>query len=517
MRLPTWAVRTLFILLAAVVLIGAAALVINLRSGGGGTGQGLADRTRSITTSDGVKLSAEVIGPQGTGPFPLLVMPASWNSPALEYRTLGARFAAAGVDVVAYAQRGFRGSGGEADLGGRKSQQDVSSVIDWALKNTNADPTRIGVFGVSYGGGVGLLAAAHDSRIKAVVATSAWSDLAAALSPSGTLNLAGLGWLFAAPDADNSLDPQVSELEKDVKNDPAAAAALLKSMSASRSAASLIGALNKNHPAIMIANAFDDSLLDPTSLVSFYEKLHTPKRLQLAIGDHGGPEILGLRGEPDPTVETGAKWIDHYLNKTKNGIQRGGQIVLQDGATGKTVAYNSWPAVSTTLQLGTPGNSGSLGASPAGSWSRPLTTGSESGATSGAQQIQAIGTYQPSKISIGSVQPSDAYVWSAPAGSRAVQVTGTPTLQVNVASSASPVTLFSYLYDVNASGSATLMTYAPATVSSGKVAITLRPVSWTVAAGHHVVLVVDTADKNFQAVEPTGSTLTLSSPASLSV
>jgi hypothetical protein len=77
--------------------------------------------------------------------------------------------------------------------------------------------------------------------------------------------------------------------------------------------------------------------------------------------------------------------------------------------------------------------------------------------------------------------------------------------------------LFSYLYDVNSSGSATLMTYAPATVSPGKAAITLRPLSWTLAAGHHLVLVVDTADTNFRSVESAGSTVTLSSPASLSV
>lgn len=511
MRLPTWAVRTLVVLGAIVLLAGVTAVIARLRQGGGTH----FDKAHSITASDGVKLSTEVFTPNGSGPYPLLVMPASWNSPAREYRTIGAKFSLAGFEVVAYAQRGFQGSEGKVDLGGAKSQQDVSTIIDWALKNTQVDPNKIGVFGVSYGGGVGLLAAAHDPRIKAVVATSAWSDLAAALSPNGTLNRAGLSWLFDAPGADNSLDPQVSQLQSDVQNDPAAATALLASMSTSRSADRLVAALNKNHPAIMIANAYNDSLLDPTSLVSFFDKLQTPKRLQFAAGDHGGPEIPGLFGRPDPTIAAAGKWLDHYLNGIKNGIERSGPVVLADGATGKSLSYKSWPAARTTLHLGTPGDAGSLSTSPAGSWSRPLTTGGESGATSGPQHIQATDTYQPEQISIGSVKTSDAYVWIGAPASSATRVFGTPTLHVNVNASTSSVTLFSYLYDVSASGNATLMTYRPTTVSSGAATITLRPVSWTVPPDHHLVLVVDTKDDNYASVGSSGSTVTLSSPASL--
>ncbi|HJQ43906.1 MAG TPA: alpha/beta fold hydrolase [Jatrophihabitantaceae bacterium] len=516
MRLPTWAVRTLFVLVVAAVLVGAAAVIIHFRSGNGPRG-GISDNTVSITASDGVKLSAEVITPNTAGPFPLLVMPASWNSPALEYRTIGAKFAAAAFVVVAYAQRGFRGSGGSVDLAGRKSQKDVSSVIDWALKHTHADASRVGVFGVSYGGGVGLLAAGQDSRIKAVVATSAWTDLGAALAPHGTANLAGLRWMFSQPGAEAALDPQVRQLDDDAKNHPDAAAALLATMSKTRSAAREIQAINRNKPAIMIANAYDDSLLDPSSLVTFFNKLHTPKRLEFATGDHGGPEIPGLLGRSSRTIDTGAKWIDYYLNGIKNGITSSGPVVLQDQATGAFHSYKSWPTAHTTLHLGTPGSSGSLTPSTATSWSQPLTTGAASGATSGTQQIQKDATYQPVTLSIGSVKSSAAYVWSGVPATRALRVSGTPTLRVHVDSSASAVTLFGYLYDVTASGSATLMTYAPTTLSSGNASITLRPVSWTVPAGHHLVLVVATADENFQSAEPSGGLVTLSSPGALSV
>lgn len=53
------------------------------------------------------------------------------------------------------------------------------------IKNTNADPDRIGSSGISYGGGISLLAAAFDSRIKSVVSMSCWIDLEQSLLGQG--------------------------------------------------------------------------------------------------------------------------------------------------------------------------------------------------------------------------------------------------------------------------------------------------------------------------------------------
>jgi predicted acyl esterase len=93
-------------------------------------------------------------------------------------------------------------------------------------------------------------------------------------------------------------------------------------------------------------------------------------------------------------------------------------------------------------------------------------------------------------------------------------ISGAPEVQVNVAADAPAVTLYAYLYDVDASGSGTLMSYAPATVSHGAATIVFRPTSWTVVAGHHVELVIDTVDARYAAAEPSATKVTLSSPAS---
>jgi dienelactone hydrolase len=47
-------------------------------------------------------------------------------------------------------------------------EQAVSAVIDWLLTRDDVDPERIGVMGMSMGSRWGVLAAAHDPRIKAV-------------------------------------------------------------------------------------------------------------------------------------------------------------------------------------------------------------------------------------------------------------------------------------------------------------------------------------------------------------
>ena len=62
------------------------------------------------------------------------------------------------------------------------------------LLDRPGDP-RAGIAGTSYGGGLALLAAAYDHRIDAVVAQSAWNNLATALFPnaaSGGVRLSGV-------------------------------------------------------------------------------------------------------------------------------------------------------------------------------------------------------------------------------------------------------------------------------------------------------------------------------------
>ena len=515
MRRRTWVLRVLLAVGAVAVLTAAVFVAIWARRPSGGTHG--SDTNASIRAADGSTLSALVISPSGSGPFPLLVLPASWGAPASEYRTIGRTFADAGYAVVAYAQRGFRGSGGTIDFAGAATQRDVSTVIDWALKHTHTDSKHIGMFGTSYGGGIALLAAARDARIRAVVAASTWTDLAGALAPQGAYSAQGLDWLLDKPAVKPKLSSQLHRILDDRAHRPLTAGRAFMSMAPDRSAARRLRALNRNRPAIMLVNAFQDSLLDPTPLVSFYGGLRAPKRLELLTGEHGGPEYAALDGTSDGVSSDITKWFDRYLRGRANGIDRGNQVLLQDGTTGAMRSYPQWPAGTRALRLGTPDVAGTLGTSSGSTWSRELQSGTDSAASVGGPPLGANGTYHPLTISVDSVQPAHAFIWTNRPTSAAELVSGLPTLRLHVAASAPKVTLYAYLYDVDPSGTATIMSYAPATVAPGSVSMALRPLCWTVAAGNHLELVVDTVDSRFVSAEPKGTTVTLSAPASLAL
>lgn len=119
---------------------------------------------------------------------------------------------AAGYNVVTWDPRGEWRSGGVLQLDSPDYEaRDVSAIISWLATQPEAqldDPVsrdpRIGMVGVSYGGGIQLTTAAVDHRIDAIVPTIAWNRLNTSLykrqafkSGWGTLLSAALTLTFA--------------------------------------------------------------------------------------------------------------------------------------------------------------------------------------------------------------------------------------------------------------------------------------------------------------------------------
>jgi pimeloyl-ACP methyl ester carboxylesterase len=66
------------------------------------------------------------------------------------------------------------------DVGFRPDyEKPVGAMIDYALSRNDVDPQRLGLYGISFGGYFASRAAAHDRRIKALVANSPIPDLRA--------------------------------------------------------------------------------------------------------------------------------------------------------------------------------------------------------------------------------------------------------------------------------------------------------------------------------------------------
>lgn len=517
-------------LLAAVIVIAVAAVValvvLVTRNPHPRTPSGVASDELTKIPVSGASLAAEVITPKGSGPAPLLVIPSSWGDATLNViHPLGARFAGAGYQVVDYAQRGWGGSSGKADFAGTRTQQDASAVIDWALKHTRGDPKHVGMLGASYGAGISLLTAAHDKRVRAVAALSAWTDVAGAFDQNGTPNVNGLKWLV---DRQGHFDSTVLDIQHTLAAAPRDLGALLNSISPSRSPDHYLAELNRNRPAIMIANEFEDSILNPMPIVGFFDRLTTPKRLEFAKGDHGAATRAAFYGGDSPTVDDAQAWLDHYLRGTANSIAQQQPILLRDISTSKLHAFARWPGPSddTRIALGTPALTGRDTGS---TWQGTLQAGQNSAAdftASEARLVAGIHQYQLPTVQVSELS-RNALVWNAPVATRTTQINGTPSVHLQLGSASGTLSVFAYLYDVGSNGTGTLLDMAPYSATglvpgtAKAVTFDMAPTSWTLPAGHHLMLVLDGADVRYQSLPADGTTMTVSStaadPAALTV
>jgi putative CocE/NonD family hydrolase len=258
--------------------------------------------------------------------------------------------------------------------------------------------------------------------------------------------------------------------------------------------------------------------------VTFFEQLTGPKRLQLASGDHGGQETPGLLGQPSKVWNDATTWLDHYLRGTNNGIQAQPPVQLQDMTTGTWHTYPSFPKTPTTPDAlvylnEASGDAGSLAATPATGWTQQIELGAATVAMSPPIQFGIYPYRAVSGVHLKDVAPSAGGTWSGPALAGQTTIDGQPSVHLSVASSATSTTLFAYLYDTDPSGSSGLITTAPYAMTNltpgapASISFDLKPISWTVPSGHHLSLVITTADPRYAAPAGAGQTVTFSSPA----
>lgn len=484
----------------------------------------------TIPAAGGAQLSAQIYAPSSTGQHPLVVMPGSWGSQATEYATVATGFAELGYEVVAYAQRGFGGSTGKIDFAGPATRDDVSTVIDWARAHTSVNQGAVAAVGGSYGAGVSLLAAEHDPRIKAVAAISGWADFAQAIAPGNTPNEADYRFLFTTTIAKRQLNSQLRTLVAQLADKQSAAAvATAQAMSPVRSPMAGVATLNKNKTAVFLASTYQDSIAPPADLITFYQKLTGPKQLQFAAGDHGASALPGLYGQRSALWVSVAKWVAHFINHGPNVT--GEPVQLTDAQTGTPHGFRTFPSAqpADTLRLGGASGqpaTGTLNAAADPAWTQTIAAGVPTAADAGPSQFTTGKTYQPPTTAIANLARTAARVWSGEPVRSDETIAGEPTVHVGASSTASSASLFAYLYDVNASGTGTLISYGTRTLTGKPGAtqaadIDLGPIAWTVGAGHHLSLVIDSADARYLGRSVPGSTIMLSStaadPATLTV
>ncbi|MEU0805863.1 alpha/beta fold hydrolase [Streptomyces sp. NPDC005970] len=465
-----------------------------------------------IPGDGGVTLAANVVTPRGADGsqrLPLVVLPTSWALPQAEYLAQAQKLADSGYVVLSYNVRGFWQSGGEIETAGPPDVADASKVIDWALANTPADPGRIGMAGVSYGAGISLLASGFDKRIKAVAALSGWADLVGSIYSGRTQHaqaaalLSGSGELLGRPSA------ELRQIFQDFLGSDLTKEQEIVEWGQKRSAATYLDRINANGTAVMLANAWGDSIFPPNTYADFYEKLTGPKRLEFRPGDHATGELTGLLGLPNDTWDDARRWLDRYVKGERNGIDQERPVRLKSRTGGGYEGYPSWSAVPSgerridlgeTLQIAANADSGANAGTV-------LLTGA-------LDQFLKI----PPLVSVPLLSRERAAVWQTGRYDAAQRIRGTVSLHTTVTSDKSSGTAVAYLYDVDALGVGKLITNAPVTFHDRTpgtpfaVDLDLFSTAYDVPAGHRLALVVDTVDPLYIEHNPDGAHLTFSSP-----
>ncbi|MEU6182998.1 alpha/beta fold hydrolase [Streptomyces coeruleorubidus] len=466
-----------------------------------------------ITGDGGTVLKANVVTPagaDGTHRYPLLVMPTSWGLPQVEYLAQAQKLADSGYVVVTYNVRGFWQSGGEIEVAGPPDVADASKVIDWALANTPSDAGHIGMAGVSYGAGISLLTAAHDKRVRAVASLSGWADLIGSIYSGRTQHVQAAALLDGASLVTGRQGAELRQVFDDFYASNLAKEPELIAWGKKRSAVTYVDRINENGAAIMLANAWGDTVFPPNQYADFYEKLTGPKRLEMRPGDHATAELTGLFGLPNDVWKDTERWFDHHLRGEDNGIDREQPVQLKSRSTGGYEGYPDWKSVAATnRKIDLAGTT-------------TIRTNVNSGADGGVVFLSSIldqVAQLPPVASIPLLPRRWAAVWQSEKYATAQQVRGTAKLHTTLTPTKESGTLVAHLYDVGPLGLGKLVSHAPYTFhgrTPGKpfgVDLELYSTAYDVPAGHRLALVVDTVDPLYIEHNPSGAQLTFSSPA----
>ncbi|MFG2695232.1 CocE/NonD family hydrolase [Kitasatospora sp. NPDC048407] len=486
----------------------------------------------SITMADGTVLDAALSMPRDLAPgqaCPAVVLPAPLISIGHRaYLGMLRRWTLGGYAVLAYSQRGLAGSGGEIHVAGPQDVADAGAVVDWLVGQDGVDPDRVGFFGSSYGAGTSLLAAAKDSRIKAVAGTSAWGDLFASLYENGTRHLKAFEALvqfFGEDRCSKEFRGIIEKIRGNTVDDE------IREFARVRSPRHHLDAYNGANTPILLTTAWHETIFSVPAVIDLFSNLTGPKSLLVQVGDHGNGELPGLFGLVSKPTEMAYRWMDHHL-----GGAAGDGATPQFGIRSEymhnllsDLRHDSWadyalPRKRFHLADDAGQSDGQLSDGDGQSgWSRSVrATGRGTEAVVAPKLVQtglAERMGLPHLCKTAEIDRELAAIWTTAPFEQPMRVQGDLELRVTVKPRAMDATIVAYLLDCDpATGKAAVITHAPYTLTNQQagqattVTFPLQPAHYALAGGRVLQLVIGTHDEFFADANSTPTSIEITSP-----
>lgn len=464
-----------------------------------------------IRMQDGTRLAGHLIVPARPDPadkLPAVILVDDWARTPGELILQSAQFAAEGFVVVRYQARGFGHSSGSLDLAGPLDVADFSAVVDWVLEHAPVDGQRIGVVGVSVGGAIALIAAAEDSRLRAVAALSGWADLEKSIFRNGAGNPE---WISALSDSavPRRISVSVAERVRDLQSGIVTPEAM--NWAAQRSPELRLEALNRRGVPVFLASGYHDELVDLNGQLEFFERLQTPKRLVFSQSEHAALEAHELlTGQTYLWADT-LEWMRTWLRDDQ--MPRASQpiVSMELGEVSVRDEFTQWPSplVDEAAFYLTPRESSGHGTIAKAPWggkmavSNTLNSGADSAATVSVDQVVEAGESDlPSAVWLPNLDHQHSIVFESRELARPLPLRGAPQVELWLSSSAPKARLVVYLYEANTLGLGRLISHGGGAVNvipnqPFPLRVDLRPIAHDLQPGNQVVLVIDTEDPRY--------------------
>jgi fermentation-respiration switch protein FrsA (DUF1100 family) len=296
----------------------------------------------TITSTDGTPLAATLHLPSSAAPpdgWPAIVVmhALSQNRSTGDTIATAAGFVGDEYAVLTIDARGHGASGGLITIDGPNEIADVRAVFEWLRARPDVSDSRIGAWGLSYGGGAALLSLAAGVPWAAVEVAETWSDLGTALMPQGLAKSGVIGgFISGLPPA--KVDPTVVQT-----TNAALAGTNLGDVREWAARRSSLAALRGNRTPIFLMQGRRDFAFGLDQATRLYSVLRGPKRLW--IGNHGhAPSTFPAPDTPKMLAE-GKRWFDRFLRGVPNGIERRRPIVIAREGKATADTFARLPAV----------------------------------------------------------------------------------------------------------------------------------------------------------------------------
>jgi len=312
----------------------------------------------AIPMDDGVSIAATLYVPEGAPPsggWPALVFLHGLSGSRQQMNLLveSAGFVGPDYVVLTFDARGHGESGGLVGIDGPREVADTTAIHAWLAARPDVADSRIGAWGISYGGGAVLNSLVAGVPWGAVVTAETWTDLGEALMPQGLVK-SGLVAGLTGSTPESRRDPSLAAVQAAAL---AGDVASVRPWALERSSLSRLGSISTP---VFLAQGRRDFLFGIEQGSRAFQRLRGPRALY--VGLHGHTPSTFPAADTAYLMGEMRAWFDTFLRgapRTRPNAAVavaaetfGGQVRWRTSLPRTTPTTVAFPGVSTFAQRG---------------------------------------------------------------------------------------------------------------------------------------------------------------------